>query len=85
MKNDGRKYNIIWYLLRCPRWVVPILLNKTTYEIIKNSVLWDVRPCGSCENWRFGGTYLIHHQGDKNRWTWKNISRNYQPTHAEKK
>jgi hypothetical protein len=22
----------------------------------KNGVFWDVTPCGSCKNWRFGGT-----------------------------
>jgi hypothetical protein len=34
---------------------------------MKHSVLWDVTPCGSCKNRRFGGTYFLHHQGDKNR------------------
>jgi hypothetical protein len=24
-------------------------------------------PCGSCKNRRFGGTYRLNHQGDKNR------------------
>jgi hypothetical protein len=33
----------------------------------KNAVLWDVTQFGSCENRRFGGTYRLHHQGDKNR------------------
>jgi hypothetical protein len=28
---------------------------------------WGVTPCGSCNNRRFGGTYRLHHQGDKNR------------------
>jgi hypothetical protein len=23
---------------------------------VKNGVLWDVTPCGSCKNRRFGGT-----------------------------
>jgi hypothetical protein len=32
----------------------------------KNFVFWDVTPYGSCENRRFGGTYRILHQGDKN-------------------
>jgi hypothetical protein len=32
---------------------------------VKNDVLWDVTPCGSCKNRRFGGTYHLHHQGDK--------------------
>jgi hypothetical protein len=26
------------------------------YKILKNGVLWDVTPCGSCKNRRFGGT-----------------------------
>jgi hypothetical protein len=29
--------------------------------------LLDVTPCGSGKNRRFGGTYLLHHQGDKNQ------------------
>jgi hypothetical protein len=35
--------------------------------IVKNAVFWDVTPCGSCKNSRYGGTYRLHHQGDKNR------------------
>jgi hypothetical protein len=31
------------------------------------NVVWDVTPCGSCKNRRFGGTYDLHHQDDKNR------------------
>jgi hypothetical protein len=34
---------------------------------LKTAVFWDVRPCGSCKNGRFGGTYRVHHQSDKNR------------------
>jgi hypothetical protein len=26
------------------------------YVILKNGVFWDVTPCGSCKNRRFGGT-----------------------------
>jgi hypothetical protein len=22
---------------------------------MKNTVFWDVMPCGSCKNWHFGG------------------------------
>jgi hypothetical protein len=33
----------------------------------KNGVFWDVTPCGSCKNRRFGGTWRLLHQGDKNR------------------
>jgi hypothetical protein len=41
---------------------------------MKNSVLWDVMPCGSCKNRRFGGTYCLNHQGDKNRRARNNVS-----------
>jgi hypothetical protein len=40
------------------RQVQKILLRK-------NDVFWDVMPCGSCKNRRFGGTYL-HHPSGKN-------------------
>jgi hypothetical protein len=30
----------------------------------KNSVFWDVTPCGSCKNRRFRGTPRHNHQGD---------------------
>jgi hypothetical protein len=32
---------------------------------LKNGVFWDVTPCGSCKNRRFGGTWRLLHQGDK--------------------
>jgi hypothetical protein len=32
---------------------------------MKNAVFWDVTPYGSCKNRLFGGTYRLHHQGDK--------------------
>jgi hypothetical protein len=34
---------------------------------VKIAVFWDVTPCGSCKSRRFGGTYRLHHQGDRNR------------------
>jgi hypothetical protein len=34
-------------------------------ETIKIGVIWDVTPCGSCKNRRFGGTWRLLHQGDK--------------------
>jgi hypothetical protein len=42
--------------------------------IIKNVIFWDVTLCGSCENRRFGGTYLVHHHGDKNQRARNNFS-----------
>jgi hypothetical protein len=34
---------------------------------MKNAVLWDFTPCGFRNNRRFGGTYRLRHQGDKNQ------------------
>jgi hypothetical protein len=34
---------------------------------MKNAVFWDVAPCTSYTNRRFGGTYRLHHQGIKIR------------------
>jgi hypothetical protein len=31
---------------------------------LKDDVFWEVIPCGSCKNRRFGETYRFHHQGD---------------------
>jgi hypothetical protein len=33
---------------------------------MKNAVFWNVMLCASCKNRPFGGTYRLHHQGDKN-------------------
>jgi hypothetical protein len=33
-----------------PIWIIQSILNS------KNGVIWDVTPCGSCKNRRFGGT-----------------------------
>jgi hypothetical protein len=53
--------------------------------ILKNGVFWDVTPCGCCKRRRFGGTYRLHRQGDKNRRGRNNISSNWQPKYAAKK
>jgi hypothetical protein len=34
---------------------------------MKNAIFWDVEPCRSCVNRRFGGTYRLDHQGRKIR------------------
>jgi hypothetical protein len=38
-----------------------------TAVTMKNGVFWVVTPCASCKNRRFGGTWRLLHQGDKNR------------------
>jgi hypothetical protein len=45
------------------------------YINIKNTVFWDVALCVSCENQRFAGTYLLHHQYEKNQRARNNVSR----------
>jgi hypothetical protein len=35
--------------------------NNITYV----AVFWDVKPCGSCKNRRFGGKHRLLHQGEK--------------------
>jgi hypothetical protein len=52
---------------------------------MKNAVFWDVTPYGSCKNWRFAGTYRLHHDGAKNRRVKNNTFNNYKPKHAAKK
>jgi hypothetical protein len=41
--------------------LVNMAMNYVRFEVftavtMKNGVFWDVTPCGSCENRRFGGT-----------------------------
>jgi hypothetical protein len=43
---------------------------------MKNAVFWDVTPCGSCKNKRIGGTFRLHHQGDKNWRARNNVNSN---------
>jgi hypothetical protein len=40
----------------------------------KNAVFWDMTPCGSCKNRRSGGTYRLHHQGEKTQLTGKKVN-----------
>jgi hypothetical protein len=46
----------------------PNAISPRTILILKNGVIWDVTPCGSCKNRHFGGTWRLHHQSDKNWW-----------------
>jgi hypothetical protein len=45
----------------------PVKLEVFTAVTMKKSVFWDVMPRGACKNRRFGGTYRLLYQGDKNR------------------
>jgi hypothetical protein len=46
---------------------------------MKNVVVWDVAPCRSCVNRRFGGTYRLHLQGRKIRERGTSVNRCLQP------
>jgi hypothetical protein len=35
-----------------------------TFTLLNNAVFWDVTPCGSCKNRRFGERICLHHQGE---------------------
>jgi hypothetical protein len=43
---------------------------------MKNADFWGVTLFGFCKNRRFGGTYRLHLQDEKNRRAWNNVSRN---------
>jgi hypothetical protein len=85
---------LICSALQAVLWSRPLadskeVTNCTRFEVftavtVKNAVFWDVTLYGSCKNWHFGGTWRLHHQGDKNHWT-KNISHKCQLTHSAKK
>jgi hypothetical protein len=45
--------------------IIAVGFEVFTAVTMKNGVFWDVTPCGSCKNRRFGGTWRRLHQGDK--------------------
>jgi hypothetical protein len=45
----------------------PVFKQNEISHYVKNVVFWDFTKRGSCKNRRFGETYGLHHQGDKNR------------------
>jgi hypothetical protein len=47
--------------------VINVRFEAFTAVTMKNFVFWVVTPCDSCKNRRFGGTWRLLHQGDKNR------------------
>jgi hypothetical protein len=42
--------------IKCSRHVLYITFEVFTTVTMKNGIIWDVTPCGSCKNRRFGGT-----------------------------
>jgi hypothetical protein len=51
-------------------------------KAMKNDVFWDMAPCTSCVNRRFGGTYRLHLQGRKIPERGSRVSRWLQTAHA---
>jgi hypothetical protein len=47
-----------------------------TAVTMKNAIFWDVTPRGSCKNRRFGETYRLRHQDDKNQLARNSVSSN---------
>jgi hypothetical protein len=55
--------------------------NSGVEVLMTNGVFWDLMPCGSCKNRRFGVTKRQRHQSDMNRCTRKNKSSYYELKH----
>jgi hypothetical protein len=51
---------------------------------MKNAVFWDVTPCSACKNRHLGGTYRLHHEGDKSRRPRNIVSSSWQSKYAVK-
>jgi hypothetical protein len=47
--------------------ILSVRFEVFTAVTMKNGVFWVVTTCGSCKNRRFGGTWRLLNQGDKNR------------------
>jgi hypothetical protein len=62
----------------CKRAGNSVKFEVFTMVTMKNGVFWDVTPCGPHKTRRFGGTYRLCHESDKNRRA-KKVSSNYQP------
>jgi hypothetical protein len=62
---------MVWWTAECF-----VRCGVCTAVTVMNAVFRDVAPCGSCKNRRFGGSWPLHHRGDKNQWTRNNFSCN---------
>jgi hypothetical protein len=52
----GRSALVLWYRCLAATGVQSKRIVVPTHISLKNCVFWDVTPCGSCKNRRFGGT-----------------------------
>jgi hypothetical protein len=65
-KEISRRQEVQIFLI-CNKHFKDVRVEVSTAVTMKNGVFWVVTPCGSCKNRRFGGTWRLLHQGDKNR------------------
>jgi hypothetical protein len=71
MIYNVRPSDLDWANMQSP--AVPETISRhVRFEVftavtMENMVFWDVMQCGSCKSRCFGGTYRLHHEGDKNR------------------
>jgi hypothetical protein len=63
LMTEAISYSETLVLTRAKRRHIPE--GESRFSI--NGVFCVVTPCGSCKNRRFGGTWRLLHQGDKNR------------------
>jgi hypothetical protein len=42
-------------------------ISGSQCETVNNALFSGITPCGSCKNRRFGGTYRLQQQGNKNQ------------------
>jgi hypothetical protein len=68
--TNGEERNVYIFLVGKPEGKRPLGRPRRSWVNnikMKNGVFWVVTPCDSCKNGRFGGTWRLLHQGDKNR------------------
>jgi hypothetical protein len=73
-KNPSISLKIIWGW-RTQTWQYNVRFEVFTAVTMKNAVFWDVAPCTSCVNRRFGGKYRLHLHGRKIRERGTSVSR----------
>jgi hypothetical protein len=69
-----------WDRISSNMTLISITTTLVRFEVftgvtMKNAVFWDMAPCSSCVNRRFGGTYRLHLQGRKIREWRTSVSR----------
>jgi hypothetical protein len=48
-----------------PKMVATTAAHLEQITRLKDVVFWDVKPCDSSKNRRFGGTYRLHLEGNE--------------------